>query len=278
MKSFSLLPVFLLLSSFSVRAQDLSKSQAEQPVKSVVEALYEVKSSHTSPLGDGSGRKVTMQRVKPLVLPPPPEPAPVVPVDPAVWAARREAWALEAKKERRILSLTGIYYPNGQTFLQWFTPGPDGVWQTYEAWTLTDFRSAWLVREFEVGNTIYDIFPSVHPASKWDLQRDFPGPLYFPKGSPGFRLIKGDPTHTKSIEAIAALHEIYRKEGAQLTTQWLERLAVNEAEAARLKANPPPIEDIVIRVYPYKSNLFPEAEAEYEAAKAAGVAEAAKAR
>ena len=182
-----------------------------------------------------------------------PMPAPPVvaapPVDPAVRATRRAAWALEAKKERRMLSLTGIYYPNGQTFLQWFTPGPDGVWQTYEAWTLTDFRSAWLVQEFEVGNTIYDIFPSVHPASKYDQRGAFPGPLFFPPGSPGFRLIKGDPNHTKSIEPITALHEIYRQEGPQLTAQWLTLKTAQEAQTAWLKANPPPVKDVVVRFW-----------------------------
>ena len=149
------------------------------------------------------------------------------------------------------MSLTGIYYPNGQTFLQWFTPGPDGVWQTYEAWTLTDFRSAWLVQEFEVGNTIYHIFPSVHPASKYDQRRAFPGPLYFTDGSPGFRLIKGNPQDQHALNPIRALHEIYRREGHSLTQQWLTLKAQQEADAAWRKANPPPIKDIVIRFAPH---------------------------
>ena len=151
-------------------------------VPPVVEARYEVKASHVMPLNDGTGRKVIMQRVKPLVLPPTQElaaPLPM-PVDPMLRASRQAAWARDAKMERRMVSLTGVYYPNGQTFLQWSMPGPDGQWTTYEAWTLQDVRAAWLVQEFEVGNTIYDIFPSVHPASKWDLRRDFPGPLWFP--------------------------------------------------------------------------------------------------
>jgi hypothetical protein len=171
-------------------------------------------------------------------------------VDPAVHLAMRAAAALEARKERRVVSLTGIYYPNGQTFLQWSTPGPDGVWQTYEAWTLTDFRSAWLVQEFEVRNTIYYIFPTVLPATKWDQRRAFPGPLYFPEGSLGFRLIKGNPNHAKSIEPIAALHEIYRNEGVKLTEQWLSAKAAEAAAAEWLRANPPPAKDITVRYWP----------------------------
>ena len=114
---------------------------------------------------------------------------------------------------------------------------------------MTDFRSAWLVQEFEVNNTIYNVFPAVFPASRWDQRRPSPVPLYFPEGSPGFRLVKGDPTHTKSIEAITALHEIYRKEGPQLTAQWLAAKATEEAETAWLKANPPPVKDLTVRFW-----------------------------
>jgi hypothetical protein len=237
-------------------------AQVEPTVPAKPDIQFEVKSHRVVPLQDGTGRKLILEEVKPPVFPPPPAVVPPAPVDPAVRAALRAAWALEAKKERRMLSLTGIYYPNGQTFLQWFTPGPDGQWQIYEAWTLTDFRSAWLVQEFEVGDAIYDIFPSVFPASKWDTGRVFPGPLYFPEGSPGFRLVKGDPTHVKSIAPIAALHEIYRQEGQQLTAQWLAIKSTQEMEDARLKENPPPGKDIVVRFWPrgkYRpsSNLGP---------------------
>lgn len=275
MKLLLLIPIAVLFSSLSVDAQDESKSQAELSAAPVVEARYEVKSSHAVPLHDGTGRKVIVQRVKPLVLPPPPEVAAPVLVDPVLREARRAAWAREAKKERRIVSLTGIYYPNGQTFLQWFMPGPDGKWTTYEAWTLQDVRAAWLVQEFEVGNTIYNIFPSVHAASKLDRRRDFPGPLWFPEGSSGFRLTKGDPSHAKSMEPIAAFIKIFQDEGPVLTAQWLALKAADEAEQARLKANPPPVLDIIIQVHPYRSSFFPEAEAEYEAALAAGRAQAA---
>ncbi len=226
-------------------------AQSPAELRSITPAVdFKVESRRTVPLQDGSGRKLIMERVQRPVFPTPPAVAPPATVDPVLRAARREARALEAKKERRLLSLNGIYYPNGQTFLSWFTPGPDGVWQTYEAWTLTDLRSAWLVQEFEVGDTIYHIFASVHPASKWDHSRALPGPLYFPEGAPGFRLIKGNPSFNKAIEPLTALHEIYRQEGSRLTSQWLTLKAAHETEVARLKANPPPVKDILVRYWP----------------------------
>jgi hypothetical protein len=205
------------------------------------------------PLQDGTGRNLILERVEPQPLPIPQVTIPPTFVDPVVRAARRAAWAVEAKKERRMLSLTGIYYPNGLTLLQWFTRGPDGVWESYEAWSLTDFQSAWLMQRLEVNATIYDIFVTVSPAPRWDQRRQFPGPLYFPEGSPAFRLIKGDPTNAKAIEAITALHEIYRLEGAALTAQWLSLKATQAAEAAYLKANPPPVVDITVHFWPGKN-------------------------
>ena len=65
--------------------------------------------------------------------------------------------------------------------------------------------------------------------------------------------------------------KIFQDEGPSLTTRWLSLKAAEEVEAARLKANPPPVEDIVIKVYLLKSNLHPEAEAEANAAAQEGV-------
>jgi hypothetical protein len=125
-----------------------------------------------------------------------------------------------------------------------------------------------------VGNTLYSLWSIIHPASKWEGQRTPPGPLYLAEGTPGFRLIKGDPDSTKALEPIAALHEIYRQEGPSLTAQWLTHKADAEAREAHRIANPPPVQDIVIQVYPFRSNLFPEANADVTAAKTAGEAQA----
>ncbi len=241
---------FLLVPLFSGFASSWLSAQTALPVEVSANGIsFETLSRRVVPLKDGSGRKLILEQVKPPVLPPPPAVVPPVPVDPAVREARRLLWAAEAKKERRMLSLTGITYPNGQTFLQWFTPGADGQWRIYEAWTLTDLRACPLVHEFEVGETIYHVFANVFPASRFDTRRAMPGPLYFPEGSPGFRLIKGDPLDVRGTAPVAALHQIFKNEGPQLTGQWLAMKAVQEEAAAWLKANPPPVQDIRVRFW-----------------------------
>lgn len=255
--------LLFLLNPLSLYGQaTITDISANRPV-----ATYELKSSSGRRMEDGSGRKVIMQRVKPLTLPLPPKLAAPAPVDPVVRAARRTAWAKEANKDRRILSVTGIYYPDGKTFLQWSMPDHDGKWCTYEAWTLMDLRAAFLVQEFEVNNVIYNVFASVHPASKSDNRPGHPGPLWFADTSVGFRLTKGDPTQTRAIEPIAALHQIFKEEGPSLTKQWIALKAAENAKTALASSKPEPIEDIVIKVYPLKSNLHPEAEAEAKKAE-----------
>lgn len=103
-----------------------------------------------------------------------------------------------------------------------------------------------------MGQTIYTIFPTVQAASKWDLRRTSPVPLYFAPDSPGFRLTEGDPNNVRGLEFMVAWHEIFREEGPALTAHWLMQKTAEDAENAWLKANPPPVQDVQVRFWPSK--------------------------
>ena len=212
------------------------------------EIKFEVESRQAVELPGQGGRRLIIEQVKPPAFPARLPAAKPAPIDPEVRAARRAAWALEARKEHRILSLLAIRYENGLTFLQWHTVGEDGHLEAYQGWSQTDFRSLCLVHSFEAQNRIYELFSTVSPASP-RTNRPLPGPLYFPQDSPGFIITKGDPTHLSAIEPMAALHEMYRNEGAALAFHWETLKSEQAAEAARLKANPPPVEDAVVRIW-----------------------------
>lgn len=125
----------------------LSVAAAQPPGETPAPAekvQFEVQSRRSIALADGSGRRLILERVKPPLVPEPPPIPSVAPVDPVLRAARRAASLLEAKKEHCLVSLTGIAYPNGQTYLTWSMPvGPAKEWQSFAAWSLTDFRAAW---------------------------------------------------------------------------------------------------------------------------------------
>lgn len=200
-------------------------------------------------------RKMVIQRVVAPVLPAPPAAEPKEPIDPEVLEQRRAAWRALAPVETRLLSLTAIVYENGWTFLSWWHHDDEGKFQTFEAWSQTDFRSLWMVPDFEVNDVRYIVFPMVLDASwKYSGSRNhpLPGPLSF-EGTPGYRLVKGDASNTKALNPITALHEIYRNEGPLIATLWAEVEKWRAADEAWRKANPPVPKDTVIRMWPKKS-------------------------
>ncbi|MDB6072323.1 MAG: putative exosortase interaction protein [Verrucomicrobiales bacterium] len=79
------------------------------------------------PLKNGFGRHLVLERIEPPAISPFHSARPSNPIHPQVSAARRAVLSSAAKKERRILSLTGIYYPGGQTLLKWNMPSLDGI-------------------------------------------------------------------------------------------------------------------------------------------------------
>ena len=200
-------------------------------------------------------RKLVIQRVVPPVLPSPLVTKTKEPIDPEVAEQRRAAWRILAPVETRLLSLTATVYENGWTFLSWWDYDEEGKFQTFEAWSQTDFTSLWMVGDFEVNDVDYIMFPMVLDASlKYSGSRNhpLPGPLSF-EGTPGYRLMKGDASNTKALNPITALHEIYRNEGPLIATQWAEVVKQRQADEAWRKANPPVPKNTVIRMWPKKS-------------------------
>ena len=199
-------------------------------------------------------RKMVIQRVSPPVLPAPPEAKPPIPLDPEVVARRREWWLANGPLETRILSVRALIYDNGISLLRWSYVSPEGEWKSYEAWSGTDFSSLWIVPDFELNRTRYFLFPSVMSASlRFSGARPPPGPLVFEKDSPGYILIKGDPTDARALEPINALHQIYKEQGLDYAVIWTEQKRIWDEDAEWRKANPPVPQDTVIQFWPKNS-------------------------
>jgi hypothetical protein len=109
MKSNPFLLSILLLLGLSVVplvAQDSQKAAFEVDV-AVPAIRYEVKNRQAIALPGEGGRKLILERVKPPVLPPDPPAAKPIPVDPAVRAARRAAWAANVPSSLSDLGFQG---------------------------------------------------------------------------------------------------------------------------------------------------------------------------
>jgi hypothetical protein len=233
---------------FSVTLMGQDQAQVGSP-----KINFQVEKSRIIPV-PGEGRNLIIQQVKPPLLPTPAEALPRPVVDPVLAEQRRAYWRSIAPLETKLLSLNAIIYDNGLSFLSWGQMNPKGEWEQFEAWSGTDFSSLWVAPDFDIGRTRYYMFASVmKAAAKFSGRRPLPGPLVFDKKSPGYILVKGDPKNAKALAPITALHERYKTEGAQYALDWAALQERSAAEAAWLKANPPPPHDTVIRMWPKQS-------------------------
>jgi hypothetical protein len=174
--------------------------------------------------------------------------------------ARRAKWLLNAPLEYRLLSILVTLYPNGLSHLSWYHVTEDRQFLQYEAWSNTDFSSLSLVGDFELKRVCFMVFPTIiHSSARFAPKRSLPGPLKLEldPSNPGFLLIKGDPKERKAMEAVEAIHQIYREEGPTLAKNWLIRTSeLKAAEELQRRTPVLPPQDVVIKMWPSKSRRY----------------------
>ena len=270
MKTFpSTTPSFLILLTH-LALVSLVHAQERGPAIPILgtepEITYKVETARTVA---SQGARLTIQRVAPPLLPQATEPVPAPPPDPQRLAARK---ALLPKRptETRILSLMVTMVDHGLTRLQWFVPGKDGTWGTFEAWTHQDFRSVRLVSDFDLEDTRYLIWPTVLDGTKQVLRSPPVLPVAlknFSPDDPEIFLTKGNASDDKALAPIRALQEIYKKESLQLQATWEAQERDQEERRAWDAAHPPTPQDVVFRVWRIEPGTATAAPAEAAARK-----------
>ena len=244
-------PPFLILLTY-LALVSLVQAQERGPAVPVLgaepEIAYKVEASRTVA---SQGARLTIQRVAPPLLPQATEPVLAPSPDPQLLAARK---ALFPKRptETRILSLIVTMVDNGLTRLQWFVPGEDGTWGTFEAWTHQDFRSVRLVGDFDLEDTRYLIWPTVLDGTKQALCNPPVLPVAlknFSPDDPEIFLTKGNASDDRALAPIRALQEIYKKESLQLQAAWEAQERDREERRTWDAAHPATPQDVVFRVW-----------------------------
>lgn len=192
-------------------------------------------------------RKLTIHRVAdpglPALTPLLPATAPVrllPPLTPAQLAARSAA--RPAIPETRLLSLTVIRYADNLTYIEWW---PHGGGEPFGAWSNADFDALRMVPDVEIspGNIRYLIFPYAI------YNRTLQGPVAVPQlpaGGPGFLVVKGNAADAENVNPVAALHKIYKEEGAELKRAAQERERQRrEEEALRAAVQAAPKDEVL---------------------------------
>ncbi len=206
------------------------------------------------------GRAITIRKIKPLALPPPP--APVVPVVAEADAefSQRLAEYREAHPKSELLFLGATVFRSKdsppRTLVRCW---PQGKGRDITFWSSADFALiAGGINSFvdSAADTHYLVmgWGNVDIDRMSDLQAskghkyDAPDMPDFPEGKATFAIIGEQPTAADRLP-IQSLHDLYNREYARLRTAYEGRKKASIEREASLKAHPPQPQDITLNYW-----------------------------
>ncbi len=207
----------------------------------------------TSRTYDRGDHSITIEKVRPVLLPAPPETSEMRPPDLARQAAFRQLLANRPRRE--LVCLSATVYDHRATLLRW--SGSNG--RTFEAWSNIDFNLMRGVGAVKQGDTEHYLLylglgnvDTVRLAAQWSKF----GRSYWPPAiptlppvaetQPTLLVTKGDPT-SADLNALNALHELYRMEHSRLKASHEWMCLLNAQLAAERLSNPPKPPDLIIK-------------------------------
>ena len=205
------------------------------------------------------GRTITIQRVKPIALPPPPEPAPVsATIDNAAFQQRLTEFRKSHPKSGTLCLGATVYRLKDAPPRTLVTYWPDGSGESISFWSSADFAliagiSTFVATDGETRNLLmmWSNLDVGRLATRFAAQgRQYHGPNIpeFPDGPATFTFV-GAPPAADILVSIQSLHDIYNREYERLKTAWEGRERARIQREADLKANPPQPKDIVLNYW-----------------------------
>lgn len=209
------------------------------------------------------GRTITVRKIAPISLPPPPQetPAPVVDLtDPAVQA-RIAKFRAANHHYRMLLVGATVYRSNDSPPRSKVQIWPQAEGQPLTVWSSADFA---LLSGFSTFSTFADSADSTTSLlmmwsvtnlddrtafhAKFARQFKVPEIPDFPPGKATFVIASGNPS-PQSLASLQSLHDLYNNEYERLKTAYEGRKRAQRLHEAELKANPPQPKDIVINYW-----------------------------
>ena len=201
------------------------------------------------------GRKITIQEINPIDLPPPPlaEP-PADKNDPAVQA-RLAAFRVKHPKNELIRIGAAVYHLPDSSARTLITYWPNTDEQPVTLWSSADFSLLWGFASFVgsdgITRSLMMTWSNLHTDSTQRLFARLGKPHIapkipaFPQGKATFVITSGNLT-VESLASIQSLHDLYNNEHDRLLTAYQSREQATLAREAELKAHPPKPKDIVL--------------------------------
>ena len=204
------------------------------------------------------GRTITIQKIKPIALPPPPAPAP--PTASISNAALAESPAENGTGYSDTLMLGATVYrfkdSPPRTRIHYWT-GEKG--QSITLWSSADFSLISGIRSFVTtgGETrwlfmmwsIEDFDSLADLLAAEGRNHDGQGIPDFPDGPATFAIVGTPPADPSVVVPIQSLHDIYNSEYQRLKTAWEGRERARLQQEAELKAHPPQPKNLVVNFW-----------------------------
>ena len=203
------------------------------------------------------GREITIQKIAPIDLPPPPEPAaPPVPITPEFQASIDAYQAAHPKSQTIHLGGT-IYRSNHAATRSRVTYWPAGE-PPVTFWSSADFSLLSGFANFadSQGDTrtllmMWSAVDRDRLAAVMTKRGQPYQPLAipeFPAGKATFAIVEGDPS-AACLATIQSLHDLYHNEHAKLKAAYDGREQARLAQEAELKAHPPEPKNITLNYW-----------------------------
>jgi hypothetical protein len=210
------------------------------------------------------GRKITLQKITPIELPPPPEAVVPREVTPAMRELMAQYRAQHARKT--IVPLSAIIYRSARSAprtLVTYSPQPDRPLDGKPAipvpsvtfWSSADFAlllgfadfkgSDGQTRSLMMSWNSYDLETLRARSLKYKKTARLPTIPALPDGPATFLITQGNP-RPQDLAVIQSLHDLYNNEHTRLQAAHEGRERLRLAQEAEKKANPPQPQDLVL--------------------------------
>ena len=215
----------------------------------------------TSASHQQGGRTITIQKIKPIALPPLPEPETAMvasDADVAAFKVRMAAYRAQHPRARMLGIGASVYRfdnaPPRTLVSYWPGDGADAI----QFWSSADFALISGIHSFVATdgqtNDLLMMWSSMNVSRMAAMfaahGRPYHAPVIptFPTGPATFTCVGAPPT-PEILVAIQSLHDIYNTDHERLQTAWEGRKRASIERDAYLKAHPPQPQDIVINYW-----------------------------
>ena len=212
----------------------------------------------TTTLREG-GRNITIQQIKPIALPPPPQPAEIA-AAPSPEFLQRLTEFRAAHPRSAIFNLGAtIYQSKGQPTRTLLQLWPEGGGQPIKVWSSADFTliaggissfidTSGSTRHLMIMPSRIDIDRMTNLFASKGKTYTVPQIPTFPEGKATFQII-GEQPSPSDLTALQSLHDLYNQHHAELLSAHQGREQARFQREAELKAHPPQPRNITLNYW-----------------------------